>query len=76
MRHDRTFVSEAQIERLLHYMPACAREATNEWAANFAADMARRSHWRNWRPSPKQAEIMRQMVAELFANSDCEVIER
>ena len=59
-------INEAQIERLLFHMPACAERARTEWLKRFAADMAKRRHWRNWRPSGKQIDIMQGMVADLF----------
>lgn len=75
MRHDQHFLTAADIERLLFFMPTCAREATNEWARTFATDMAKRAHWRNWRPTAKQAAIMAKMVSELFSDDDGRVIE-
>lgn len=66
MRHERFSATPSEVERLLWHMPACAAQAQNEWARSFAVDMARRAHWRRWRPSPKQVAVMRRMVADLF----------
>lgn len=75
MKQDRT--SPVEIERLLFHMPTCARQATDAWAAQFARDMARRRHWRNWQPSAKQIDVMRRMVSDLFAHGreEIEVLE-
>ena len=75
MRHESQFLTDSGVERLLHYMPACAEQATNPWARTFATDMAKRARWKNWRPSPKQAQVMQLMVNDLFANGESEVIE-
>lgn len=69
MRHDRT-LGVGEVERLLFHMPSVAERATNEWAKVFATDMARRRHWRGWRPSPKQTAVMCAQMAELFSETD------
>ncbi len=65
----------AELERLLFHMPYCASKARTAWLRRFAADMAKRAHWRNWKPTRKQIEVMRGMVADLFSNSMRELIE-
>lgn len=37
----------------------------DEWAQGFAKSIARHGKRRDWRPTPKQAHIMRQMVSDL-----------
>jgi len=65
-----------ELERLLFHMPACAQQARTEWLRRFASDMARRARWRNWKPSNRQIEVMRGMVADLFQHSTGELIEK
>jgi len=75
MRHVSDFTSAAEVERLLHHMPECARQATDGWTRQFASGMAQRARWRNWQPSPKQIRVMRRMVADLFAHARGESVE-
>ena len=64
------------IEELIFHMPAIARGKGDEWVKGFAASIMKQSKWRNWKPSPKQAEIMRRLVSELFTETDeMELIE-
>lgn len=65
----------SEIERLLFYMPVCAEKAATAWLRRFARDMARRAHWRNFKPTHKQIEIMRGMVDDLFGRRTGELIE-
>lgn len=67
----------AELERALHHMPAVAERATNTWAAGFARSILRQSRRKGWKPTPKQSEIIRRLVAELFADAgdDAPVIE-
>lgn len=58
------------LEHRFFYMPILARSLESRWERDFAADMAKRAHWKNWHPSHKQNEIMQRMVAEMFAPSD------
>ncbi|WP_421906758.1 hypothetical protein [Mameliella sp.] len=66
--HDTFFTPADELERLLHYMPTIAREATNEWAKGFAGSVLRQSRRRGWEPSPKQLSMMRRLVSDLFAH--------
>jgi hypothetical protein len=61
--------TNAEIERLLHHMPAVARNAENTWAQGFALSVSRQSRRRNWKPSPKQLSIMRGLVTDLFTHA-------
>jgi hypothetical protein len=42
---------------------------------DFAADMAKRAHWPNFKPTQKQIEVMQGMVDDLFPQSRQEFIE-
>jgi hypothetical protein len=69
-----------EIERLLHHMPAVAQLAENDFAKGFAASIVKQSRRRNWKPSPKQLPIMRELVTDLFTHrgnegGDYDVIE-
>lgn len=50
----------------------------DEWAKGFAKSIARHGKRPTWRPTPKQAWIMRRMVAELGTEPEpeLELIER
>ena len=70
-------MTEWTLEELFFHMPRLAEKAPSTRERSFAADMAKRAHWRNWRLSKKQHEIMRRMVRETI-NEDrlMEVVER
>jgi hypothetical protein len=69
-------MSGPELERLLFHMPVCAQNARTAWAKSFAADMAKRAHWRKWTPTRRQIETMQNMVESLFSGSDIgELIE-
>lgn len=53
-------------------------DGTDEWLKGFVRSIARHGKRPGWRPSPKQAWIMRRMAAELGTapNEQMEVIER
>jgi hypothetical protein len=70
---DRSAMSAFELERLLHHMPAVASQSDG-FLHDFARSILRQSRRRNWRPSTKQALIMRQAVADLFVE-DRPVIE-
>ncbi|SFC77830.1 hypothetical protein [Tropicimonas isoalkanivorans] len=66
------------VEELLFHWPAVVRTASKGWPADFARSIASQSRRRNWRPSPKQRDLMQRMVSELFTNTgedDFQVIE-
>ena len=55
----------AELERHLFHMPAIASRSSG-WARDFASSIIGQSKRRGWKPSPKQAAMMRRLVAELF----------
>lgn len=62
---------------LLAHMPAVLQLSENLWATEFARSILNQSTQRNWKPSPKQIEIMRRMVADLISETeDFELINR
>ncbi len=63
------------VEHLLFYMPRLSRTSSSAWERQFAKDMARRAHWKNWTPTQKQQETMQGMVARLFNEDPLDVIE-
>ncbi len=71
-------MSEDELERLVWYLRrATFRAGLNDWERQFAEGIAMRARNRNWRPTRRQAGIMRQIVAEaLAAPEDVEVIEQ
>ena len=71
-------MSEDELERLLWYLRRHTFTARlNEWERQFAAGIALRARNRNWRPTRRQAAIMRQIVGDALAEpEDVEVIEQ
>ncbi len=68
-------MTERELDEILTlYWPRVLRlvmaPGGNEWARSFALSIGRQSKRPDWRPSPKQAWIMRQMVQELFEPED------
>ena len=69
-RHTPNIASDAEIERLLHHMPTVARVAASEWAKGFAKSLIGLSYRKGWKPSGKQLHIMRELVSDLFRQSE------
>ncbi|HMQ94813.1 MAG TPA: hypothetical protein PKA33_08580 [Amaricoccus sp.] len=69
-------------EILLHRWPAVVRrvlaDGSDEWLAGFVKSIARHGKRPSWRPTTKQAAIMRRLVSELGTAHEpmMEVIER
>lgn len=61
-------MNASEIERALFHWPTVVRLAPNGWAQDFARSIAAQSRRRGWKPSKKQAEIMKGMVNELFTH--------
>lgn len=68
-------------EILIAHWPAVLRRVmagdNDNWLKGFAKSIARHGKRPNWRPTSKQAAIMRRLVAELGTapETDMEVIE-
>ena len=54
-----------ELERLIHHMPAVASRSDG-FMHDFARSILRQARRPKWRPTTKQALIMRQAVADLF----------
>lgn len=68
-------------EILTLHWPRVIRRAMldgDEWAQGFAKSIARHGKRQSWRPSPKQAHIMRRMIKDLVTvpDDELELIER
>ena len=59
----------ADLERHLLHLETVAAHAGDDWARGCAASVLRQSRRRGWKPSAKQAGIMRRLVAELFLHN-------
>ena len=65
-----------ELERVLFHWHAVIKATPRGWAKDFALSIQRNQRRRNWKPTAKQAQIMRTMVADLFSGSDArELIE-
>ncbi|RYH02753.1 hypothetical protein EU805_09110 [Salipiger sp. IMCC34102] len=64
-------MTERELDELLTFRwPMVVRRAVavgNEWEAGFAKSIARHGKRKNWRPTYRQAQVMRRMVEELTA---------
>ena len=75
-------MTEHELDEILTiYWPRVLRRAMapggDEWARGFARSIAHHGKRPTWRPSTKQAHIMRRMVQELFeTDEELELIER
>ena len=72
-------MSGPELERALFHWHAVIKAAPRGWARDFALSIARSARRPRWRPTERQAQAMRRMVADLFAapgGSDGELIER
>lgn len=65
-----------ELERALFHWHAVIKATQRGWERGFALSIQRNQRRRNWKPTSKQAQIMRTMVADLFTGSDArELIE-
>ena len=55
-----------EVERLLFHWPRVVEAAPAGWPRDFALSIVTQSRRRGWSPSPKQADLMRRMVGDLF----------
>lgn len=72
-------MTDPELERALFHWHAVVRTAPHGWARDFALSIAKASRRPWWRPTDRQAQAMRRMVAELFTGAggnDGEVLER
>jgi len=75
-------MTERELDEILTlYWPRVLRRVMapggDQWARGFARSIARHGKRPGWKPSPKQAWLMRRMVQELFETDDeLELIER
>ena len=63
-------------EIMIFWWPKVLRRAmagSDEWLKSFARSIARHGKRASWHPSPKQAHIMRQLVADLNAAPEPEL---
>lgn len=69
-------------EVLTIYWPRVVRQTmadgADDWLKGFVRSITRQGKRRNWRPTPKQAFLMRQLVNDVrrAGNADDPVIER
>ncbi|KPP85800.1 MAG: hypothetical protein HLUCCO07_01755 [Rhodobacteraceae bacterium HLUCCO07] len=76
-------MTEAELDEILTvHWPRVLRRAmadgSDDWAKGFAKSIARHGKRPGWRPTVKQAQIMRRMVSELGTapEEQMELIER
>lgn len=67
-------MSSEELDRLMYYWRRVIATATESWARGFALNIQRQARRSSWRPTPKQAALMRQMVAELLKEADGETV--
>ena len=76
-------MTEQELDEILTLRwPAVVRQVmaddSDEWLKGFVRSIARQGKRKTWKPSKRQASIMRRLVAEQRAESACigEVIEQ
>lgn len=62
-------MSEAELDRIMLFnWPILVRrvmlEASDEWTKSFVLSIARHGKRPNWRPTPKQAALMRRLLSD------------
>ncbi|MCB1349304.1 MAG: hypothetical protein KDK11_11935 [Maritimibacter sp.] len=66
-----------ELDEILYRWPTVLRrvmaDGSDEWVRGFAKSIARHGKRRAWRPTFKQAQIMRRLVAELGTGSQGEL---
>lgn len=71
-------MTPVELERLLvpwHAVVRAAEASGDAWSADFARSIERQARRRSWRPSAKQAVLMRRAVSDLF-NGPGSLIEK
>ncbi|WP_138468245.1 hypothetical protein [Poseidonocella sp. HB161398] len=70
-------MTEMEIERLLWSWPRVIERAESGWERDFAKSIYQQARRPKWMPSPKQANLMRSMVAGLYRpnGGGCDVID-
>lgn len=69
-------MTERRLDELLWWMKSIAGKAPEEWERTFARSILRQAKRASWKPSAKQAWLMRQLVDEhLAAAEDVQLIE-
>lgn len=58
-------MTEQELEEIMLEWRGVFRWATDPWAISFARSILRHAKRPDWRPSPKQAGMMRRMIAEV-----------
>lgn len=54
-----------ELRKIMLHWPHVLRQATDDWARSFALDIWRLSGNGRWRPTLKQARVMRRMIRDL-----------
>lgn len=58
------------LRRIMQDWPFVMRQATDDWARTFAADIWKHAGNGQWRPTLKQARVMRRLIRELNRDGD------
>lgn len=59
-----------ELRKIIQDWPFIMRQATDPWAQSFAADIWKHAGNGQWRPTLKQARIMRRMIRQLNRDTD------
>jgi hypothetical protein len=59
-----------ELRMIMQDWPHVLRQATNDWAKDFAVNVWKRAGNGQWRPTEKQARVMRRLYRELSRNGD------
>ena len=58
-------MDKPELRKIIHDWPSVMRQATDPWAQRFAQDVWKKSGNGQWRPTLKQARVMRRMIRDL-----------
>lgn len=63
-------MSGTELRKIMRIWPSVMRQATDDWAQDFAQGVWQRSGNGQWRPTLRQAAVMRRMIRQLPDDQD------
>lgn len=76
MHPERNAMERRELRKILELWPHVMRQATDDFVIRFSQDIWKHTGDQNWRPTQRQAQVMRKLATELnHENDDCELIE-
>ena len=66
----REAIDRTELRMMMRDWPAVMRQATDEWAQVFSADIWKLAGNGQWRPTLRQSKVMRRLWRELSRDGD------